>query len=173
VAAKLSILRAKTTTPEEFRHNVRELSILLLTKLRGLGQTSPIELETPLTKCAGQIPVQADCARADSARGSGHVRRNAAPRAGCEVWATLGFYRDEETLRPVTYFSRLPTNLSEAQVVLVDPMLATGNSACEAVAVVESARCKAHSISLSGRMSAGHRAIAIDASRRVDFHRRY
>ena len=54
----------------------------------------------------------------------------------------IGIYRDEETLRPVTYFSRLPTNLSEAQVVLVDPMLATGNSACEAVGVLKAQGAK-------------------------------
>jgi len=53
------------------------------------------------------------------------------------VWGHIGIYRDEEPLRPVTYFSRLPTNLSEAQVVLVDPMLATGNKRLQAVAVLK------------------------------------
>jgi len=49
----------------------------------------------------------------------------------------IGPYRDEETLRPVSYFCRLPVNLAQAEVLLLDPMLATGNSACEAVAMLK------------------------------------
>ena len=49
----------------------------------------------------------------------------------------LGLYRDETTLRPVTYYSRLPTNVTDAQVLLLDPMLATGYSACEAVSILK------------------------------------
>ena len=141
VAAKLSILRAKTTTPEEFRHNVRELSILLLGEASRTWTTSPIELETPLTKCAGQILsrpiVLVPILRAGLGMLDGMLRLVPDASVG-----HIGIYRDEETLRPVTYFSRLPTNLSEAQVVLVDPMLATGNSACEAVGVLKAQGAK-------------------------------
>lgn len=49
----------------------------------------------------------------------------------------IGLYRDEETLRPVSYFNRLPAQTSEAHVILLDPMLATGNSACEAVSLLK------------------------------------
>ncbi len=49
----------------------------------------------------------------------------------------LGLYRDEKTLRPVSYYRRLPRDVSEAEVLLLDPMLATGHSACEAVAVLK------------------------------------
>jgi uracil phosphoribosyltransferase len=50
----------------------------------------------------------------------------------------LGLYRDEKTLRPVSYYRRLPREIGEAEVLLLDPMLATGYSACEAVAVLKS-----------------------------------
>jgi uracil phosphoribosyltransferase len=50
----------------------------------------------------------------------------------------IGIYRNESTLQPTMYYSRLPANLDQAQVVLVDPMLATGNSACEAVGLLKS-----------------------------------
>ena len=49
----------------------------------------------------------------------------------------IGLYRDEETLRPVKYYSRLPMNLATAEILLLDPMLATGHSACEAVSIVK------------------------------------
>ena len=49
----------------------------------------------------------------------------------------IGVYRDAETLKPTTYFSRLPSDISEAQMVIVDPMLATGGSACEAIAFLK------------------------------------
>jgi uracil phosphoribosyltransferase len=54
----------------------------------------------------------------------------------------IGLYRDEETLRPVTYFCRLPVNLAQAEVVLVDPMLATGYSASEAIALLKAQGAK-------------------------------
>ena len=135
VAAKLSILRSKTTAPEEFRHRLQDLSILLLGEASRHWTTSPMELETPLTKCAGQILsrpiVIVPILRAGLGMLDGMLRL--VPEASV---GHVGIYRDEETLRPVPYFSRLPANISEAQVILVDPMLATGNSACEAVSVL-------------------------------------
>lgn len=49
----------------------------------------------------------------------------------------IGLYRDEETLRPVKYYSRLPANTATAEILLLDPMLATGHSACEAVSILK------------------------------------
>lgn len=131
-AAKLSILRAKTTMPEEFRRNMQEVSILLLAEAARAWETTPIEVETPLKKCAGQILarpiVLVPILRAGLGMLDGMSRLFPEATVG-----HIGVYRDEKTLKPATYFSRLPSNLSEAQVVLVDPMLATGHSACEAL----------------------------------------
>jgi uracil phosphoribosyltransferase len=135
LAAKLSILRAKTTAPDEFRRNIQEASIFLLTEAARVWETAPIEIETPLKKCDGQIlhrpVVIVPILRAGLGMLDGMSRILPEANVG-----HIGLYRDEKTLRPVTYYCRLPLNLAEAQVVLVDPMLATGYSACEAVALL-------------------------------------
>jgi uracil phosphoribosyltransferase len=135
-AARLSILRAKATLPEEFRRNLQELSILLLAEAARAWETAPIEVETPLKTCAGQIlqrpVVIVPILRAGLGMVDGMSRL--LPEASI---GHVGVYRDAVTLRPTTYFCRLPAELNEAQVVLVDPMLATGNSACEAVALIK------------------------------------
>jgi len=109
--------------------------LLLGEAARGWG-TVPVEIETPLKKCTGQIlgrpVVLVPILRAGLGMLDGMLRL--LPEASI---GHIGVYRNEETLRPVTYFSRLPVNLTEAQIVLLDPMLATGNSACEAIAVLK------------------------------------
>lgn len=136
VAAKLSILRAKTTAPDEFRRNMQEVSILLLAEVAPSWETVPLEVETPLKKSDGQIlrrpVVIVPILRAGLGMLEGMARF--VPEASV---GHIGLYRDEKTLRPVTYYCRLPINLAEAQIVLVDPMLATGFSACQAVALLK------------------------------------
>ncbi|MEP6604066.1 MAG: uracil phosphoribosyltransferase [Spartobacteria bacterium] len=136
LAVKLSILRAKETPPEEFRRGVQEMSILLLGEAARSWETAPVEIETPLTKCAAQILqrplVIVPILRAGLGMLEGIVRILPEANVG-----HIGLYRDATTLRPTTYFCRLPAELSEAQVVLVDPMLATGNTACEAVSLLK------------------------------------
>src|ERR1043166_2144794 len=140
-AARLSILRDKATTPGEFRHHVEELSIVLLVEVSRSWPTASIELETPLAKCEGKILskpiVLVPILRAGLGMVDGMLRLVPGSAVG-----HIGIYRDKETLRPVSYFPRFPTNLSEAQVVLVDPMLATGNSACEAVSALKAQGAK-------------------------------
>jgi uracil phosphoribosyltransferase len=135
-AAKLSILRAKTTGPEDFRRNVQELAILLLGEAARGWATTHIEVETPLRKCAGEILtrpiVLVPILRAGLGLLDGMLRLISEASVG-----HIGIYRDEKTLRAVSYFSRLPSNLQEAEVVLIDPMLATGGSACEAVSLLK------------------------------------
>jgi uracil phosphoribosyltransferase len=136
IATKLSILRAKTTMPEEFRRNMQEISILLFAEAARAWDTAPIEVETPLQKCAGQILarpiVLVPILRAGLGMLDGMSR--VLPEANI---GHIGVYRDEQTLRPTTYFCRLPSELSEAHVALLDPMLATGNSATEAVSLLK------------------------------------
>lgn len=141
LAAKLSILRAKTTAPDEFRRNMQEMSILLFAEAARTWETAPIKIETPLKKCDGQIlrrpVVIVPILRAGLGMLEGMSRILPEANVG-----HIGLYRDEKTLRPVKYYCRLPVNLSEAQVVLVDPMLATGYSASEAVALLKAQGAK-------------------------------
>jgi uracil phosphoribosyltransferase len=136
VAVKLAILRDKSTPRYLFRTNMQELAAVLLVEAARSWETRAIEVETPLRKCQGRAPERpvtlVPILRAGLGMLDGMLRILPDVAVG-----HIGVYRDEEMLRPVTYFSRLPPDLRETQVVLVDPMLATGNSACAAVSLLK------------------------------------
>jgi uracil phosphoribosyltransferase len=112
--------------------------MLLLMEASKRWTTRTIQIETPLKKCNAEVPARAvafiPILRAGLGMIDGMLR--VLPDA---IVGHIGIYRDEEMLRPVTYFSRLPPNLAGAQVVLVDPMLATGNSAVAAASALKKA----------------------------------
>lgn len=139
----LSILRDKTSPPELFRRHLQEISILLFAEASRAWETRPIEVETPLARCGGAVlakpVVLVPILRAGLGMLDGIMR--VAPDANI---GHIGLYRDAETLRPVSYFDRLPVNVLEAEVLLLDPMLATGHSACEAASILKAQG--AHSI---------------------------
>lgn len=138
IAAKLAVLRAKATAPDEFRRNLQELAGLLFADASRSYEVAPIEIETPLKSCSGAVlarPIAlVPILRAGLGMLDGILRIVPDANVG-----HIGIYRDEETLKPVSYFSRLPVNLAQSETVLLDPMLATGNSACEAVSIVKAA----------------------------------
>lgn len=131
-AVKLSILRAKTTPPDEFRRALQQLSVLLLVEASRGWETAPVEIETPLARCDGQIARRPLVLVPILRAGLGMLDGMLAFLPNALV-GHIGVYRNESTLEPVTYYKRVPPQLSEAQVVLIDPMLATGNSACAAI----------------------------------------
>ncbi len=128
VAHKLSRLRDKNTEPKKFRELVREIAGLLAYEATADLQTTPIEIETPLTKMTahqlkekiGLIPVL----RA----GLGMVEGIWELMPSSEVWH-IGLYRDEHTLQPVEYYNKLPVDPRVSVCLILDPMLATGGSA--------------------------------------------
>ena len=139
VRHKLGLLRDVQTTTEMFRRLVNELTLLLTyeaTKDMGLEE---IDVETPLewTK-AQRIPGKkvAVCPilRAGVGMLDGVLSLIPVARVGF-----IGLYRDEETLEPVEYYVKLPADIAERDVLLLDPMLATGNSTAAAVARLERA----------------------------------
>jgi uracil phosphoribosyltransferase len=115
--------------------------MLLLYEAAQQWETVAIEVETPLKKSAATrvaLPVVfVPILRAGLGMLEGMLK--VLPDASV---GQIGLYRDEGTLRPVSYFCRLPVNLPEAQVVLLDPMLATGGSACEAAALLKAQGAK-------------------------------
>ena len=143
VAVALAALRAQTTAVDEFRRNLQNLSILLLAEASRGWSTFAVDVETPLRSCEGAAlarPVAlVPILRAGLGMLDGMLRVLPDATVG-----HLGLYRDEATLRPVTYYSRLPKNVDEATVLLLDPMLATGQSAAAAVSILKSQG--AHSI---------------------------
>ena len=136
VATKLTKLRAASTSTEQFRTNLQELSILLLAEASRDWSATAIDVQTPLRSCPGAAltkpVVFVPILRAGVGMLDGMLRMVPDAQVG-----HLGLYRDEKTLRPVSYYRRLPSNVADAEVLLLDPMLATGHSASEAVSVLK------------------------------------
>ena len=137
LAVKLAALRDRATPTAEFRQHLQDVSGLLLVEASRGWATAARNVETPLAIAQGAtlakpaMLVQILRAGLGMVDGMLHLLRDASV-------GHLGLYRDEKTLRPVSYYRRLPRNIAEAEVLLLDPMLATGYSACEAVAVLKS-----------------------------------
>ncbi len=136
VASRLTLLRNQKSAAETFRRALQELSILLLTEGARSWDTSPLDVETPLRSCQGVVLSQhvvfVPILRAGLGMLDGMLHLIPEARVG-----HLGLYRDELTLRPVIYYQRLPASIASAQVLLLDPMLATGNSASQAVTILK------------------------------------
>jgi len=139
VQHKLGLLRDVNTDTEMFRRLVNELTLLLTyeaTKDMGLEE---VEVETPLERTRAQrIPGKkvAVCPilRAGMGMLDGVLSLIPVARVGF-----IGLYRNEETLEPVEYYVKLPADIADRDVLLLDPMLATGNSTAYAVSIVKRA----------------------------------
>ena len=130
---KISILRSKDTDRKTFRELVDEITMFMCYEaLRDLPLTD-VEVETPLTKTtcktlAGEDIAVGPILRAGLGMVSGIL--NMVPNAAV---GHIGLYRDEETLEPHEYYCKLPKKIDQRQIILLDPMLATGGSAVAAV----------------------------------------
>ncbi len=133
VQHKLALMRRKETRTAEFRQLLREIALLLGYEVtRDLPLTSE-DIETPLTKMTaprleGKKMVLVSILRAGNGLLEGMLDLIPAARVG-----HIGLYRDPETLVAVEYYFKVPRDLSDRLVIVVDPMLATGNSAVAAV----------------------------------------
>jgi uracil phosphoribosyltransferase len=128
VAHKLSRLRDKNTNPQKFRELVREISALLTYEATADLATTPRELETPLAKMTG-LELRERLGLVPVLRaGLGMVEGVWELMPSAEVWH-IGLYRDEETLKPVEYYNKLPVEPTVSVCLILDPMLATGGSA--------------------------------------------
>jgi len=135
VAASLSVLRAKQTTPEIFRQHLQELSVFLFVEASRAWGTKTIEVETPLAPISGAILAKPIVLVPILRAGLGMLDgiQRIAPEAQI---GHIGLYSDAETLRPVSYYDKVPVNAGAAEVLLLDPMLATGHSASEAASIL-------------------------------------
>ena len=128
VLHKLSRLRDKDTQPKKFRELVREIAALLAYEATADLATSTRELETPLEKMTGQELKEKIGLVPILRAGLGMVEGVWGLMPSAEVWH-IGLYRDEDTLRPVEYYNKLPTEPTVSVCLILDPMLATGGSA--------------------------------------------
>jgi uracil phosphoribosyltransferase len=133
---KMSVPRDKTTATVRFRRTLKEIAILLLTEASRKWPTRAVEIKTPLAALRGATlarpVVFAPILRAGLGLLEGMLRLLPDAEIG-----HIGLYRDEATLRPVNYYCRHAPGLAESQVVLLDPMLATGRSATEAATLLK------------------------------------
>lgn len=139
VQDKLARLRDRTTGSADFRRLVNELAPLLGYEVTRDLPLAPVEIETPLVRTtvrrlAGAPPVVVAILRAGNALLEGMLGLLPSAAVGY-----IGLYRDPETLEPVEYYFKMPADLTERPVILVDPMLATGNSASAALTRLEKA----------------------------------
>ena len=130
---KLTFIRDVNTGSKDFRDLVREMSMLMGYEVTRDLQLRDIEIETPMGKTMsktltgrklGIVPIL----RAGLGMVDGMLQLIPAAKVG-----HVGLYRDPETLKPVEYYCKLPTDVGERQLIVVDPMLATGGSAKAAI----------------------------------------
>ena len=134
---KLSILRNKQTGTKEFRDLVGEIATLLCYEATRDLPLEEVEIETPITMAktkvlAGRKLALVPILRAGMGMLDGMLTLLPAAKVGF-----IGLYRDETTLQPVEYFCKLPQDIAERDVLVLDPMLATGGSAIDAITQIK------------------------------------
>lgn len=130
---KVTLLRDKNTVQKEFRELVEELSMLMAYEVTRDLPLKDVEIETPVSsttqkKLGDQKIALVPILRAGLGMVSGMQSIIPQARVG-----HIGLYRDESTMEPVEYYCKLPEDISESEVILLDPMLATGGSGVAAV----------------------------------------
>ena len=132
ITHKLTQLRRKETDTIDFRHLLDEISGLIAYEISGDLPLKKVEVKTPVGNCATHEIVKDIVLIPILRAGLGMVDgiRNLIPTAKV---GHIGLYRNEKTLAPVAYYSKVPNNLSDAIVMVLDPMLATGGSASAAI----------------------------------------
>ena len=139
VQHKLSYLREKDTPTVHFRKLVEEVTLLLTYEATKDFPTEDVMIETPLEsatfpRISGKKVAVCPVLRAGIGMLDGVLSLISSARVGF-----IGMYRDEETLQPVQYFVKLPTEMNDRDGIVLDPMLATGNSSAAAIQVVKDA----------------------------------
>ena len=149
---KLSLMRDKNTGAKEFRELLEEISMLMIYEVTRDLPTEEVEIETPICKTksrmlsgkkVGIIPIL----RAGLGMVDGVSRLMPAVRIG-----HIGLYRDPATLQPVEYYCKLPADSEHRELIVLDPMLATGGSASAAISFIKQRNC--HNIRLVSLIAA-------------------
>ena len=134
---KLSILRDKNTSSKDFRSLVSEIATLECYEATRDPPVQEVEIETPICKCIahnleGKKLAFVPILRAGLGMVDGVLSLVPSARVG-----HIGLYRDPETLKPVEYYCKLPVDIAERDVIVLDPMLATGGSAIDAISLIK------------------------------------
>lgn len=137
IVHKLTLMRMKETSTKDFRQLLEEIAMLMTYEITRDFPLREVEIETPVAKCkakliagkkVGLIPIL----RAGLGFVSGIQQLIPSAKVG-----HVGMYRDPETLKPVEYYCKLPGDVGERTLLVVDPMLATGGSAAAAISLLK------------------------------------
>lgn len=140
---KIAILRDERTSMKEFRELVEEITTLMTYEsLKDGVITTEVEVKTPLETCTQTVVADNSVIIVPILRaGLGMVNGVHVLFPSARV-GHIGMYRNEETLKPETYYCKLPEGIEDKLVIVVDPMLATGGSASDAIQLLKSKGCK-------------------------------
>ena len=134
---KLTLMRKKETGTKDFRELLEEIAMLMTYEIARDFQLKDVDIETPVAKCkskvlagkkVGVVPIL----RAGLGMLNGVVNMIPAAKVG-----HIGLYRDPETLKPVEYYCKLPKDVGERELIVVDPMIATGGSSSAALTMLK------------------------------------
>ena len=139
---KLTIMRDKRTGPKEFRELLSEIAMLMVYEVTRDLPTEDVDVETPICtfkskKLAGEKVAIVPILRAGLGMVEGIINMIPTCRVG-----HIGLYRDPETLEPVEYYCKLPPDSPSRQILVLDPMLATGGSASAAITFIKERGCR-------------------------------
>ena len=134
---KLSLMRDKNTGTQDFRTLLHEIALLMGYEVTRDFPTKLEDIETPICATKSPMLVEKDpvivpVLRAGLGMVDGMLNLIPAAKVG-----HIGMYRNEETLEPVEYYCKLPNDINEREVFVLDPMLATGGSACDAIGQIK------------------------------------
>ena len=142
VSHKLTILRNKETGTKEFREIIGEISLILCYEAMKDAKLEDVEIETPICNMTGKklnedkyafVPIL----RAGTGMLDGLIHTMPNAKIG-----HIGMYRNEETLKPVKYYYKTPSDIENREVIILDPMLATGGSGIDAITMLKESGAK-------------------------------
>lgn len=137
VKHKISILRSESTSTKEFRELISELAMILCLEALKDAPLKEVKIKTPIKETTGFIIDEKNYAFVPILRaGMGMVDGVLTLMPNAKI-GHIGLYRNEETLEPVEYYCKLPKKIEEKTVIVLDPMLATGGSGSEAIAMIK------------------------------------
>lgn len=136
IAHKIAMLRSKDTPVRDFRALVNEIALLMGYEATKDLKLTEIEVETPITTTKGYVAERQVALVPILRAGLGMVDALMSLIPAAKV-GHIGLYRDHETLQPVEYYCKLPSDIEQRQVLVLDPMLATGGSASAAISFIK------------------------------------
>ena len=138
---KIGLIRRTETGTKDFRQNISEIAMLICYEATRDLQLKDVEIETPICKTTvKELKGRKLCVVPILRAGLGMVDGMLALIPAAKV-GHIGLYRDPETLKPVEYYCKMPADISEREIFVVDPMLATGGSSVAAIQMLKDRGC--------------------------------